>query len=91
MLRYDPNLKRDAESKTGEIELDWSAWLTLSDFAENTPKRMELEISPVRWWMLPQVMIAHPDPVQRLALRVSAVAFVLGVVGLVLGLVPLLT
>ena len=90
VLRYDPNLKRDAAALTGEIELDWSAWLTLSDFAEDTPKRLDLRISRVRWWMLPQIMMAHPDPVQRLALRVSSVAFVLGLVGLVLGVAPLI-
>lgn len=74
VLTFDPTLRH------GDIAIDWSGWLILTDYAEDTEQSLELEFRRARWWNYPQLAVTHPNPVSRVALQVAAVAFVLGVV-----------
>lgn len=80
VLTFDPTIRRGDESHAGGIVIDWTGWLMLTDYAEDTQQSLELELRRARWWNYPRLAVTHPNPVSRVALQVSAVAFVLGII-----------
>ncbi|WP_067433596.1 hypothetical protein [Nocardioides jensenii] len=98
VLTFDPTLVRGAGGKTeqaeapgdeeaGELGVDWSGWLALIDYADDTTAPRTLDLTRARWWHFPRIAITHPNPVSRVALQVSAVAFVLGAIPFLVSLV----
>ncbi|KQZ70682.1 hypothetical protein [Nocardioides sp. Root151] len=85
VLTFDPTLSYGGAR--GDLVIDWSGWLVLTDYAEDTGAGIALEFRRARWWHYPRIAVTHPDPVSRVALRVSAVAFVLGVIPFLVSLV----
>lgn len=83
VLRFSPNLKGSPAQSSGDMVIDWSAWLDLHDRVEDVDQPIELEISPARWWHWPRLAVSHPDPSMRLAGYIAVVSLVLGLVSLI--------
>lgn len=86
ILRFSPNLKGSSAEKTGEIVLDWPAWLKLCDYDENVPDELDLTIEKFAWWDYPKMVQAHPDPIYRLALLLGLLSVVLAVLSIALAI-----
>jgi hypothetical protein len=86
VLRFSPNLKGAPGQPTGEIVIDWGAWLDLHDRAEDVDKEIELEFAPANWCHWPRLAVSHPDPSIRLAGYIAVVSLLLGIVSLVISL-----
>ncbi|HBQ8682557.1 hypothetical protein [Pseudomonas aeruginosa] len=84
VLRFSANL-RGAPGSTGDIVLDWPAWLDLFAREENVDGPIEITITPAKWWEYPRLAISHPDPAVRLAGWISIVSLILGALSVVLG------
>jgi len=86
VLRFDPTLK--AENEDGSyniIVVDWRGWLALSDEDENVKNPIPLTFTKANFFeVLFKASWNHPEPTNKLALRV---AFILGGVSIVLGLI----
>lgn len=78
-LRFAPNLHRDEASGTGDIALDWAAWITLSHGEPSEDAPLRLRVRTAHPWEVLYATLWHPDPTNRLAAR-------LGFLGLLLGL-----
>lgn len=87
VLTFDPTLARGKGDEGAALGIDWSGWLALIDYADDTTSAREVEFTRARWWHLPRIAVTHPNPVSRLALQVAAVAFVLGLIPFVVSLV----
>lgn len=87
VLTFDPTIKHGDGDEPGGILIDWAGWLLLTDYAEGRRQVLELHLRRARWWHYPRIAVTHPNPVSRVALQVSAVAFVLGVLPFVVALV----
>jgi hypothetical protein len=84
VLRFSPNLE-GAPGKTGQIVLDWPAWLDLYGRVEDVDGPLELEITKASWYEYPRLAISHPDPTFRLSSWIAVISLSLGVVSLLLG------
>ena len=84
VLRFSSNLGGGPKQGTGDIVLDWPGWIELSDFAEDTSLRLELELTPVSWWEYPRCAISHPDPTHRLAGELAVLSVALGLLSVLL-------
>jgi hypothetical protein len=88
LLRLAPNLKGGSSEGWGAIAIDWPGKIDLDDFAgEEKDREMLLVIEPVRDPIRLFLCVwKHPDPSQRLLLRVSvwltALTFVASVPGM---------
>lgn len=92
VLTFDPTLAggtnpEGAGEQPAELAIDWGGWLELIDHADETASPRQIEFTRARPWHFPRIAITHPDPVSRVALKVAAVAFVLGVIPFVVSLV----
>jgi hypothetical protein len=84
VLRFSANLA-GAPGKTGEIVIDYPAWLDLHGRTENVEGPIDIVITPARWWESPRLAVAHPDPSIRLAGWFAILSVALGVVSVALG------
>lgn len=84
VLRFSADL-RGTPGKTGEIVIDWPAWLDFFGREEDLDGPIALKIEPARWWEYPRLAISHPDPAMRLAGWISVISLGLGVVSTLLG------
>jgi len=89
ILRFSERLEGGPGEK-GQIVIDYPGWLELLGYAENTKVQAKISIARARWWEICRLAVAHPDPSVRLAGQIALLSFVLGVVSLVLGVLPLL-
>lgn len=89
VLRFSPNLKGSAHQSSGDLVIDWAAWLQLNGYPEDVPETADLEISRARWWQLGRLAAAHPDPAIRLSSILGLVSVVLGLLSLTLAVAPL--
>ena len=84
VLRFSPNLAGAPSHTTGDLVLDWPAWLELNGYADDVADSLQLEITKARLWQLPQVAASHPDPATRLASMLGLVSVALGILSIVL-------
>jgi hypothetical protein len=84
ILRFSVNLEGTPATETGQIVLDWPAWLELWDYAEDVSNELELTISKVSWWQYPRMALAHPDPTHKLAGALGLLSVVLGLLSIVI-------
>jgi hypothetical protein len=84
VLRFSANLTGAPSGGTGDLVLDWPAWLELNGYADDVSGPLELEISKASIWQLPQLAASHPDPAMRLSSMLGFVSVVLGVLSIVL-------
>lgn len=88
VLRFSPRLA-GAPGKSGEIVIDYEAWLDLFGRTEDVDGPLSLEIRVARWWELPRLATSHPDPAIRLAGWIALLSLVLGIVSVVLAVLAL--
>lgn len=81
-LKFSANLKGSEKIGSGQISIDWGAWLSLTDFPDDVPSSLELEITPARFWDYPRIIISHPNPSDKLAAQIALVSLFLGIVSL---------
>jgi len=86
VLRFNAALEHDPNLQSGEIVLDYDGWLELSDFAEDTSKRLPVELEEARWYEYLHCIVKHPDPAYRLSGWLGIISVALGVLGIILGL-----
>ena len=84
ILRFSSSL-RGAPGTTGQMVIDWPAWLDLYDREENVDAPIEITISPAKWWEYPRLAVSHPDPAVRLAGWISIFSLGLGALSVLLG------
>lgn len=84
VIRFSVNLN-GAPGSTGEMVIDWSAWLDLFDREENVDQSIDISISPAKWWDFPRLALSHPDPAVRHAGWFSLASLALGLISIVLG------
>jgi len=84
VLRFSPKLAGAPPNITGDLVLDWPAWLELNGYADNVSGQLQLEITKARLWQLPQLAASHPDPAMRLSSLLGFVSVVLGILSIVL-------
>ena len=83
VLRFSGSLRGTQASGEGEIVLDWSAWLELSGFSEDSSDlALPLKITRARWYQRPFVGFFHPDPTYRLANLLAYLALALAFISL---------
>ncbi|MFW2456512.1 hypothetical protein [Methyloversatilis discipulorum] len=87
VLRFSANLTGSPPDNTGDLVIDWPAWLELSGYADDVNGPLELEITKASLWQLPQLAASHPDPAMRLSSMLGFVSVVLGVLSIVLAVV----
>ena len=87
VLRFSASLPGGPSNGTGELVIDWAAWLELYGFAEDVKNPLELEISQARWWQLPKLAASHPDPAFRLSSILALVSVGLGALSILLAVV----
>jgi len=87
VLRFSANLKGTPDTDA-DVVLDWPAWLELNGFSDNLPESLEIKISKARWWQLPYLAAAHPDPATRLSGILGIVSAILGIMSLFLAFMP---
>jgi hypothetical protein len=81
LLRFNPRLPKN------RIVLDWSGWLELNKWEGKCRDPLKLRITPVSLFGRLWCLWVHPNPMERLAFRISAV---LGGMSLLLGIISLL-
>lgn len=90
ILRFDPKLRFSSKEKSGDLELDWDGRNDLSDYPDGTVVLDIERVGEIWRWLCAW---RHPNPTDRLALRISVVlgglSIVLGLVGFGLGLLAL--
>ncbi len=69
--------------------MDHDGWLELSEFPEEVPEFLDLEITKARWYEYIYCDIKHPDPAYRLSGWLGVVSVALGIVGVALGVLSL--
>jgi hypothetical protein len=87
ILRFSTGLKGGCKQGSGEIAIDWPAWLELNDFAEEIHNELELKLEPAPRWQLWRLAFSHPDPAYRLAGILGVVSVGLGVLSILLALI----
>lgn len=89
VVRFSPNLQGSPATGRGQLVIDWSAWLRLSGFAEDTSTPLKLKFTRSRWWNFWAWMITHPEPTVALSGLISLISLGLGIVSLVLAIAVL--
>jgi len=87
VLRFSTKLNGGEVKGEGQIVMDWSGWIELSGFANNTNVELTLEITPVSWWKYLVCVLSHPDPIYRLASELAILSVALGILSVVLAVV----
>lgn len=81
ILRFSASLKGTPASNEGEIVVDWSAWLRLSGYDDNSATQpLNLKITKAKWFEIPFVGFFHPDPSYRLSIALAYLALLLGLI-----------
>ena len=83
IMQFSANLSGSINEESGKIVLDWSGWLALSNFNDVTPDTIELEITKAKWYHLPYLMTAHPDPSMKLAGKIALFSLMLGIFSII--------
>ena len=83
ILKFDPTLRFYSSDKSGDLQLDWDGRNDLTDYPDGTVDLTIERVSAIRSWLCAW---RHPNPTDRLALRIS---IVLGGLSVVLGLVSI--
>jgi len=89
ILRFDSKLPYSDQNGTADVFIDYHGWLKLIGYAEKVDVTEDVEFKKARWWQLMRCMVSHPDPGYRLAGWLSLVSLFLGILGLLLGVIPL--
>lgn len=89
LVRFSPNLEGSLSAGSGKVVMDWTAWLRLSGFADETDAALSLKFSRSPWWHFPAWMITHPEPTVALSGVISLISLALGVISLFLGVASL--
>ena len=87
LVRFSPKLKGSPKAGSGELVMDWTAWLRLTGFAEDTDVELNLKFTRSPWWAFPAWMLTHPEPTFVLSGIISLISLALGIVAL-LGIFP---
>lgn len=87
VLRFSANLPGPSANSSGDLVVDWPAWLELNGYADDVTGPLEVEITKARFWRLPQLAASHPDPSTRLSSILGLVSVLLGLLSIVLALV----
>jgi hypothetical protein len=91
ILRFDAGLRGVRNGNEGSIAIDYDGWLKLCDYPDNIDnQKVEIEISKVPKWGILFCHINHPDITYRFAAKLSILSFVLGVIGVILGVISVL-
>jgi hypothetical protein len=92
VLRFAPNIPYDTGdgAPSGGIAIDWDGWLDLQGRDDVDLKPLPLRIRRVRRTESLRLIWRHPDPSQRLALRLALLAFALGALSIVVAALPIL-
>jgi len=90
ILRFSANLPGSPKAENGDMVIDWRAWLEMSDFAEDVPESMELEVSSLGCVAWLRALLKHPDPTHKFANRLALWSFLLAVIALGISLLPFL-
>lgn len=89
IVRFSPNLAGSPEQESGQLVIDWSAWLRLSGFEENTKGPLDLKFRKSGWWAFPCWVLTHPDPTIVLSGVISLISLGLGFMSLLLAIAAL--
>ena len=89
IVRFSVNLPASPDQGTGDLVIDWSAWLRLSGFRDDTKPPLRLKFTRSGWWAFPFWVLTHPDPTVVLSGVISLISLVLGIVSLFLGIAAL--
>lgn len=84
IMRFSPRLEFLRKSNSGEIVIDWLAWINLWNRAENVDEPLKLEITKPKLWEYPWLTVSHPDPIYRIAGRLAFLSVVLGIISIIL-------
>lgn len=87
VLRFSPNLTGSPDQESGDIVIDWAAWLQLNGYAEELPRSADLQLTRARWWQIGGLAAAHPDPAIRLSSMLGLLSVVLGALSIALAFV----
>ena len=83
----DPQLKGSPGQGSGEIDIDWDGWLTLTGYGgADVNKALQLTIRPVSRLEFLRVGHGHPDPGIRAAAVVASISLGLGLLALVISI-----
>lgn len=87
VLRFFPRLAFNKTDKQGQIIMDYSGWLKLSDFPEDTELALQLSIRRAKKHEYLHCLLSHPEPSFRLAGWLAVISVGLGLIGLITGLI----
>jgi hypothetical protein len=89
ILRFSVQLKGSPAIGSGQLVIDWPAWLQLHGYEDQVDSPLELKFTRVGWWAFPILAVSHPDPTIRLSGALGVLSFGLGAVSVVLAIVAL--
>lgn len=87
VLRFSAKLSGAPSGITGDLVIDWPAWLELCGYADDVSGSLQLEFSKARWWQLISLAASHPDPAIRLSSILGIVSVFLGILSILLAFV----
>lgn len=83
VIRFSPNLPYDSSQHVGGIAIDWEAWIDLQGRDGIELDILHLMIRPARPWEAAYAVLWHPNPSERWAARLGALALVLSLLSFV--------
>lgn len=67
--------------------MDYDGWLRLSDYPDDVPPSLSIEIRRARWYEYAYCLLTHPDPIYKVCAALALISVVLGVVSVLLGVI----
>jgi hypothetical protein len=70
VLRFSTRLRTGtgrSKVENADLVIDWVGWLELCNHQDNVKIPVKLRITPASKFMLPFIILKHPDPTHRLA------------------------